>query len=110
VWILRIFLNSGAQVELFYKGQDFARRDESALLTEIESHLMDDYGKTLHVGASDMAAFVVVDWSAEMEGMEFIARTKIDLNAKMQRAAAAKAGMLSNGPRIIDGGDFHERR
>jgi len=103
MWILRIFLASGGQVELFYKGQDFCRRDETALLTEEDCHLLDDYGKTLHVDPAETAAIVVVDWAAEMEGMEFIARTKIDLNAKMQRAAAAKAGMLGGTGPMIQG-------
>jgi hypothetical protein len=103
MWILRLNLRGGGQVEMFYKGRDNARRDEKVLLGDGYADISDDYGKTMHVDAATLAGFLLIDYEQELAGMEVIARLKIDLNARMQRAAAAKAGMLGNGSLVAQG-------
>ncbi len=108
--ILRIWLTSGTQIELLYRGKGDARSAEHAL-DAIDAadplpwiSLKDDFGKATAVRRDHLAGWQFSDYAQELEGALEIARAKQLATEKHQREVAARHGVIGGaGPRMMPG-------
>lgn len=103
--VLRIWLNSGTQIELLYRGKGDVRTAEHKLhgITGM-IELSDDFGKDQTLQRDQIAGWQSSDYAAELEGALEIARAKQLATEKHQREVAARHGVIGQGgPQIVPG-------
>lgn len=113
--VLRIWLNSGTQIELLYRGKGDVRTAEH-LLNEPDAkvsaikglaswvHLTDDFGKDTRLDFRQIAGWQSSDYAAELEGALAIAQAKQEATDKFQREMQNRPSLLvPQGPRMAPG-------
>lgn len=106
--ILRVYLTAGPMIEHVYRGIGEARRDLNLLRTAAPDAFMsleDDFGKATGLQRDQVAAWQLSDYDAELDGAVAINNAKQVVTEKVQRAAAARHGMIgAGGPQIVANG------
>lgn len=106
--ILRVYLIAGPMIEHVYRGIGEARRDLrllQAATPEDRVDLRDDFGKETEILCDQVAAWQLSDYDAELDGAVAINNAKQVVTEKVQRAAAARHGMIgAGGPQIVTNG------
>lgn len=93
--VLRVFLRSGAQIELLYRGKGDLRTSVHTLeLATDRVSLVDDFGKSLNARAEAIDAWQPSDYAAELEGALAITRAKQKATEKFQREMQGKHSLL----------------
>lgn len=96
--VLRIWLTSGTQIELLYRGKGDIRTAEHALDTHFPGvsgvGLKDDFGKETWLKHEQIAGWQSSDYAAELEGALEIARAKQLATEKHQREVQARHGLI----------------
>lgn len=95
--VLRIYLRSGPQIELLYRGKGDIRAASHALDEAGENarvSLADDFGKALTVHVADVCAWQPSDYGAELDGALAITRAKQEATEKFQREMQGKHSLL----------------
>jgi hypothetical protein len=101
--VLRIWLTSGTQIELLYRGKGDIRTAEQVLKAgTVAAHLSDDFGKHQTIRIDQIAGWQCSDYAAELEGALEIARAKQLATEKHQREVAARHGVIGqSGPQMM---------
>lgn len=106
--VLRLFLKSGAQIELFYR-ENAAAREMSAILDKavLPVRLDDHYGKSVVCGTG-LDAWSVSDYAEELAGAVEIAWAKQQANEAHQSRVMARHGMIGQQrPQLRPNGIMH---
>jgi hypothetical protein len=97
--VLRLFLKSGVQVELLYRGKDDVRSAVHILESDpTRVKLNDDFGKSLDVLVASIDGWQPSDYAAELEGALMVARAKQEASDKFQREMQKRGSLLVPGP------------
>lgn len=109
--VLRVFMRSGVQIELLYRGIGDIRRAVHALEAEgPRIKLADDFGKGLDIRSEAIDGWQPSDYAAELEGALAIAQAKQEAQEKFGREMQKRHSLLvptvpglPNGRQIIQG-------
>lgn len=113
--VLRIWLTSGTQIELLYRGKGDIRTAEHRLVSMVVERseplergwlsLKDDFGKTENILADQVAGWQCSDYAAELEGALAIAQAKQEASDKHQREMQRRHSLLvPQGPQMPGNG------
>ena|ERR1035437_100971 len=100
MYVLRIWLNAGAQIELLYRGKGDVRSAEHTLREAVSGNfikLQDDFGKDQTLIVNQIAGWQSSDYAAELEGALAIAQAKQMASDKHQREMQKRHSLLVPG-------------
>lgn len=96
--VLRVFLRSGVQVELLYRGTGDVRLAVHALEADAPRvKLSDDFGKRLDVRSEAIEGWQPSDYAAELEGALAVAQAKGEAQEKFQREMQKRHSLVVPG-------------
>lgn len=119
--VLRIWLTSGTQLELLYRGKGDVRTAWHKIAATVTSQadrlnaepkplwvtLTDDFGKAQELRADQIAGYQQSDYAAELEGALEIARAKQLATEKHQREMQKRHSLLvPQGPQMPGNGQI----
>lgn len=103
MYVLRIYLRSGPQVELLYRAKGDVRQAvhtlEGSDIPNARVRLSDDFGKDIDLRRDAIEGWQPSDYAAELDGALAISRAKQEANEKFQREMQTRHSlMVPTGP------------